>query len=137
MSTPTRRTAPACCACAVNGHATADPAIPVMKSRRRISSPKGSGVRRLSLEQCDYSRDLRPTKWGFRVNLHSRNRKARMSALGHKRTLRHLRSMCALPPKRTWIGTVLMSAKCTEGRELAALVVIAIAIVGLLVWWVV
>src|SRR6516164_7800895 len=41
MSTPTRRTAPTCCACAVNGHATADTAIPVMKSRRRIAFPKG------------------------------------------------------------------------------------------------
>src|SRR6516165_386610 len=41
MSTPTRRTAPTCCACAVNGHATADPAIPVMTSRRRIAFPKG------------------------------------------------------------------------------------------------
>jgi hypothetical protein len=35
-----------------------------MKSRRRILPPKGSGVHRPSLTGCDYSRDLRPAKWG-------------------------------------------------------------------------
>ena len=32
------------------GQAAAEPAIPFMKSRRRITSPKGSGVRRLLLK---------------------------------------------------------------------------------------
>ena len=31
------RTRPSCCARATDGHAAADPAIPVMKSRRRIA----------------------------------------------------------------------------------------------------
>ena len=33
-----------------------------------------------------------------------------MSALGHKRTLKRFQSMSALPQKRTWFGTIVMSA---------------------------
>jgi hypothetical protein len=36
---------------------------------------------------------------GFRVKLHGSNFELLMSALGHKRTLRHVRAMSALPPK--------------------------------------
>jgi hypothetical protein len=39
MSTPTRRIRSVCCARAGIGHATAEQAIPLMKSRRRIASP--------------------------------------------------------------------------------------------------
>ena len=34
---------------------SADPAIAIMKSRRRIASPKGTGLRHL--QRCNYSRD--------------------------------------------------------------------------------
>jgi hypothetical protein len=47
----------------------------------------------------NYIRDLRLTKWGSGVSLHSSNPKPLMSALGQKRTLKHLQSMSALPPK--------------------------------------
>jgi hypothetical protein len=39
-----------------------------MKSRRRIASPKGSGVHRLSLTASDYSRDLRLAEWGLTLH---------------------------------------------------------------------
>jgi hypothetical protein len=70
MSTPTRRIAPAFCACAVNGHATADPEIPVMKSRRRIAFLKA-----WDHANCidDYSRDLRPAEWAPTVILRGNN----------------------------------------------------------------
>ena len=40
MFLPNRRMRLRCCALAANGQATADPAIPLMKSRRRIAFPK-------------------------------------------------------------------------------------------------
>jgi hypothetical protein len=46
-----------------------------------------------------YVRDLRPVKWGFEGTLHSSNPEPPMSALGHKRTLKHLYPMSGLPPK--------------------------------------
>src|SRR5262249_38065119 len=52
----------------------------------------------------DYSRDLRPAKWGSTVILRSCNSKRPMSALGQKQTLGKVRLMSALPPKAD-IGT--------------------------------
>jgi hypothetical protein len=48
MCTPMRRIRSPCCARAASGHATADPAIPVTKSRVALPSP-GSGPRRIWL----------------------------------------------------------------------------------------
>src|SRR5262245_33359216 len=39
-----------------------------MKSRRRIASPMGLGVRRLSLTACDYSSDLGLAEWGLTLH---------------------------------------------------------------------
>src|SRR5262249_16973948 len=49
--------------------------------RRRIAHPKGLGLRRFS--KWDYSRDLRPAKWGSGASLHGSNPELLMSALGH------------------------------------------------------
>src|SRR5215469_6960388 len=84
-----------CCARAANGHAAAEPTIPLMKSRRRIAFPR-LGLRRIGR---DYSRDLRSTKWGSGIKLHSSNSEPPMSALGQKRTLKGIHPMSALPPK--------------------------------------
>src|SRR6516225_6314891 len=65
--------------------------------RRRIAHPKGLGLRRFS--KWDYSRDLRPAKWGSGIKLHSSNSELPMSALGHKQTFPNVRPMSALPPK--------------------------------------
>src|SRR5262249_20832829 len=94
--TPTRRTAPTCCACAASGHATADPAIPLMKSRRRIAS-----LMARDHASCidDYSRDLRPAKRGLTINLRCKNPEPPMSALGQKQTSQYFQPMSALPPK--------------------------------------
>src|SRR5690242_1480603 len=40
MSTPIRRICAGCCARAASGHATVEPPIPLMKSRRRIACPE-------------------------------------------------------------------------------------------------
>jgi len=71
----------------------AEPAL----ERRRIAHPKGLGLRRFS--KWDYSRDLRPAKWGSGVSLHGSNLEPLMSALGQKQTLEHARATSALPPK--------------------------------------
>ena len=67
---------------ATNGHVMAEQATTLMKSRRRIASPKGTGLRHL--ERCNYSRDLRPAKWGLTINLHYRSLELPMSAFGSK-----------------------------------------------------
>ena len=41
---------------------------------------------------------LRPAKWYQGVSLHGSNPDPLMSALGHKRTSKHVRLMSALPP---------------------------------------
>ena len=43
LSSPTTGK-PRCCARAASGHTTADPAITLMKSRRRIAAPKAQGL---------------------------------------------------------------------------------------------
>src|SRR6516164_1223866 len=45
---------------------------------------QGLGLRQFS--KWDYSRDLRPAKWGSGLSLHSSNLEPRMSALGQKQT---------------------------------------------------
>jgi len=71
-----------CCPRAAIGHAAAA-AIPLMKLRRRIACPLGSGPRRL---RRDYSKDLRSAKWGSDVRFAeqqfcgSRCRKGSLSA---------------------------------------------------------
>ena len=86
---------PGCCARAKSGQATAEPTIPLTKSRRRIAYPKaqdhadfqkGSGI-------YDRRNRVRPSI------LRSNNHQDRMSALGQKQTLGHVQSMSALPPK--------------------------------------
>ena len=47
----------------------------------------------------DYSRDLRPAKWGLVIKLHSSNSELPMSALGQKQTLPLGCVMSALPQK--------------------------------------
>jgi hypothetical protein len=42
---------------------------------------------------------LRPTEWSSRVKLQGNNLEPPMSALGQKRTSRHVGVMSALPPK--------------------------------------
>jgi hypothetical protein len=51
--------------------------------RRRIAHPKAE-LRRFS--KRDYSRDLRPAKWGFQVSLQGSSPKPLMSALGQNQT---------------------------------------------------
>jgi hypothetical protein len=70
---------------AMSGKAVAEPAIPLMKSRRRIA---GSPPRYADdgFQRPDYSRDLRSAEWGSTINLRCKNAEPRMSPLGQKRT---------------------------------------------------
>jgi len=54
----------------------------LMKSRRRIALPEAG----TTPTGRDYSRDLRPAKWGSGIKLHSSNSEPPMSALGQKQT---------------------------------------------------
>jgi hypothetical protein len=67
------------CAREARGQTIAEPAIPLMKSRRRIAFPTAGYCADFGR---DYSRVLRPAKWGPTVILHSNNPEDRMSALG-------------------------------------------------------
>jgi hypothetical protein len=75
----------------------AEPATTLMKSRRRIASPQKAPDHANCMH--DYSRDLRPAKWGSGVSLHGSNPEPPMSALGQKQTSAHVGVMSALPPK--------------------------------------
>ncbi len=88
---------------AMNGKAVAQPAIPLMKLRRRIA---GSLPRYADdgFQRRDYSRDLRSAEWGSMINLRCKSLESPMSALGHKRTSQPVRPMSALPPKDGVIG---------------------------------
>ena len=83
---------------AMSGKAVAEPAIPLMKSRRRIAGflPRYADD---GFQRPDYSRDLRSAEWGSMINLRCKSLESPMSALGHKRTLRLVRLMSALPPE--------------------------------------
>src|SRR5262249_14053649 len=89
-----RRIRSDCCACVASGQTAADPAIPLMRSRRRIACPEAQDY----ANTPDYIRDLPPAKWGSEAWLHGSKLELRMSALGQKRTS-EVQSMSALPPK--------------------------------------
>jgi hypothetical protein len=74
-----------CCARAASGQAAAEPTIPSTKSRRRIAFPKAQDHADCGFQRSDYSRDLRPAKWGSEVISRSSNSQRLMSALGHSR----------------------------------------------------
>ena len=78
ISTAIRRGRPACCARAASGHAIAEPAIPPMNSRRRITAP----WLRSTPTSDNYIRVFRPAKWGLGVGLHGSNPEPFMSAFG-------------------------------------------------------
>src|SRR5215471_15947278 len=102
---PMRWTFPvAFCARAQCGQAVAVPAIPFMKSRRRIASPEAYEHR--------FQSSTLPGVWReFQAQV---SEWQPMSALGQKQTLGKVRLMSALPPKATLIERVRMSALCQK-----------------------
>jgi len=56
---------------------------------------------------------------GPKVSLHGSNPEPLMSALGHKRTLKHVRLMSALPPKAD-IGTQLRNVRFVPKADICA-----------------
>jgi hypothetical protein len=65
---------------AMSGKAVAEPAIPLMKSRRRIAGflPRYADD---GFQRPDYSRDLRSAEWGSMINLRCKSLESPMSAL--------------------------------------------------------
>jgi hypothetical protein len=84
--------------------------ITLMKSRRRIAFPKGQVHADCDCVQLQQGFVI--DEMGFRVSLHGSNPEPLMSALGQKQTLQGVSLMSALPPKRTLIERVGMSALC-------------------------
>jgi hypothetical protein len=80
---------------AMSGKAVAEPAIPLMRSRRRIA---GSLLRYADdgFQPPDYSKDLRSAEWGSMINLRCKSLESPMSALGQKQTWRLQCAMSAL-----------------------------------------
>jgi hypothetical protein len=77
------------CARATSGHAAANPVIPAMKLRRRITLPS-FGYRQLGLPTQAYqSRNLRPVKCDEMVSLHCTNLELQMTEMGQKPALPH------------------------------------------------
>ena len=66
---------------------------------------------------ADYTRDLRPAKWGSEVRLRGSNPDPLMSALGHKQTFALQKGMSALPPKATEIADIV---DAEEGQNISA-----------------
>src|SRR5215467_12830371 len=56
---------PACCAPAVSGHEAADPAINLMKSRRRIAAPKAQSLCGLCFGTTQLQQGFPPGGMGF------------------------------------------------------------------------
>jgi hypothetical protein len=81
-----------CCARAASGHAVADPAITLMKSRRRIAFSKAQDC-------ADYRSRLHQgfvaSEIGFNGRMHGSNPEPLMSALGQMQTSEHVRVMSA------------------------------------------
>jgi hypothetical protein len=86
-----------CYARAASGNTAADPAIPVMKSRRRIAFP-GLGTTPYSVFKSGHqNRNLRPAKQEAMVDLRCKKREPRMSAAGHSRRTRSSRAISLCP----------------------------------------
>ena len=86
-----------CCARAASGRAAADPAIPVMNSRRRIAFPRLGTTPNLAFNSGNQNRNSRPAIWGAMVCLRSSNPAPHMSARGHSRRFKREVGMTASP----------------------------------------
>jgi hypothetical protein len=97
------------------GQTTTEPAIPLMKSRRRIAFPR-LRTAPTSVKAANYSRDLRSAKWGSMIICTANNLEPH--EMGQKRTSRHVRFMLYLR-KQTSIRATDMSALCQQRTSAA------------------
>src|SRR5262249_52446537 len=79
-----------------SGRKEAKPATTLMKSRRRIALPKAQDYADYGIITAGICDRRNGVQWSF---LRGNNPEDPMSALGQKRTSRHVRAMSALPPK--------------------------------------
>jgi hypothetical protein len=99
ISTPISRVRSICCARAESGHAMAEQATTLIKSRRRIAFLKAQDCADYCSQRIRLQQGFATSEMGFGVCLHSSNLEPLMSALGQKRTSQSVRPMSALPPK--------------------------------------
>jgi hypothetical protein len=71
--------------------------------RRRITHPKGSGLRRFS--KYDYIRDLRPAKWVSMINLHRKKSRTVLVRFGSWLFSNSGRALALLATDATVLGT--------------------------------
>ncbi len=112
-----RRIRSLCCAGAANGHAAADRAIPVMKSRRRIAFPRLGTTPFLAFNSGHQNRNFRPGIREAIVNLHCRNSDSPHVSYGAKQ--RRLGSPMARPvylQQRTFVVAASTAVECQERR---------------------
>src|SRR6516165_1490440 len=109
---------PACCAPAVSGHETADPAINLMKSRRRIAAPKAQSLCGLCFGTTQLQQGFPPGGMGFDRHFAWQQSSGPNVRFGSKRTSRHLQPMSALPPKAD-VGTQSRNSLCANSGHSA------------------
>ena len=111
---PIRGMRAVCWARATSGHAVAEPTIPLMKSRRRIAFLKAQDCVDFRVHLVDYSRDLRPAKWGL-GSVCTAAILSRSCPLWVKSGHQRCRDRCPLyPQKRTPPECDPMSALCQK-----------------------
>jgi hypothetical protein len=81
------------------GHAAADPAIPVTKSRRRIAVPRPGTTPYWAFNSGHQNRNLRPMEREAIVNSHCENRAPPMSPMGLKLGHPAMSAQCPVCPK--------------------------------------
>jgi hypothetical protein len=80
------------CACAASGHAAADPAITLMKSRRRIAFPKAKNRFNVGLRHSQSNQEIGPGGIGPMLILRSSNSETRMSVVYVRGTSNRVRT---------------------------------------------
>jgi hypothetical protein len=86
-----------CCARAASGHATVDPAIPVMKSRRRIAFPRLGEHTKGGVQLRPSEQEIATSEMGFKVCVLSSNPEPPMTGVGQTRSYGDVGSMSGLP----------------------------------------
>jgi len=96
-----------CCARAASGNVTADPASPLMKSRRLICHPKGWDI--VSAQNCTGNRAT-DVRFGSKADMCGAKRYVRFTPDSDRESRHPRRVTSALPPKRTCAVQLAMSA---------------------------
>src|SRR5262249_41692888 len=100
-----------CCARAASDQAMADPAIPLMRSRRRIAFLQGPGLRRLSLTRTRLQQGFATDEMWFRGQFAQQQSQAAHVRFGSKADIRRRLNNVRFTPKsgHACIGSRIVS----------------------------